>query len=140
MLGWPYTELHRYQGRYVLYAPCNGGPGSTLSISTRALYEYFADGPVATAVQRIADGDGCRMYVTGVPGDTLKFYALDGGHQMTVLERTSEKDAATRYILLAPAKGLRKYPVVKLHCITERLPEVEFEQIDFATLISHRRR
>ncbi len=134
--GRVYAQLHEYRGRYVLYAPCDGGAGPTLTISRRALYEYFDDGPAKTAVKKLPTRTGCTMYITGTPGDTLKFWGLNGGGGMTILERTLEENAASRFMLLASTKSLQKYPVVKLHCITGRLREVEFDEIDFASIMS----
>jgi hypothetical protein len=139
--GW--LPLYAYKGKYYLYAPSDWGNAGRRMFTDSTLIYWDMEGPDPKPLMSLKKINDRKYSLTSQPfyqfvkNSNINVYIIDPKNKVAVWEDTA-LPAAYRYGLFVPVQYAHNFDMVHNYCKTDKMPEFEFDKIDFKALIKGR--
>ncbi|MFD0763683.1 hypothetical protein ACFQZI_02375 [Mucilaginibacter lutimaris] len=135
-----WVPLNLYKGKYYLYAPSDGGNTRIKAITDSTIIYYDMDGPTVQALLNFKKLKANKYFLKSPPfyqfvrSSNVTIYVIDPQNMITVWEDAS-LPLAYRYTMYVAKEHATNFDMVVNYCKTDKMPEYDFEKIDYKKLI-----
>nr|WP_067059607.1 hypothetical protein [Mucilaginibacter sp. L294] len=139
-LGQGWLPLYSYKGKYYLYAPSDWGNTGKRVLTDSTLIYRGADGPDLKPLLSFKKLSDSKYTLTSQPfyqfvkKSNINIYIIDPKNMVAVWEDTAVPQDY-RYGLYVPVQYAQNFDMVRNYCKTDKMPEFDFDKIDFKALI-----
>ena len=138
-----WLPVDSYKGKYFLYAPSDWANVDKRTITDSTIIYRGEQGPEPYVLKDVKKLNDAKYNVKAPPfyqfvkKSNINIYIIDPATKLSVWEDT-ELPPAYRYRLYVPLSSANKYDLVVNYCKTAKMPEFNFDKIDYAALIKGR--
>lgn len=140
-----WIPLYLYKNKYYVYEPSEAGALCRRILNDSLLVFWFMDGPMPYVVRNITKTGKLswevqtKDYIIQEEGyvrpEILHIYMIDPVRQIAVWEYKSKNEKKYNYELVVAKASAKEFDIIINYCMTDKMPEFNFDQPDFARLL-----
>jgi hypothetical protein len=138
-----WLPLYSYKGKYYLYSPSDFGNAGRRILTDSTIVYWSMEGPEPGPLldfKKVTDNKytlKAPPFYQFVKNSTINIYIIDPKNRVAVWEDTALPNDY-KYGLYVPVQYARNFELVNNFCKTDKMPEFNFDKIDFKALIKGR--
>ncbi|SJZ63011.1 hypothetical protein [Sediminibacterium ginsengisoli] len=133
-----WIALYRLKGQYYLYTPSDAGNHFQFEITDSTTIDFTMEGPCPSKLNRISASSSSEIMINRSNywnQNNVRIRIIDSNKGIAVFQfGPSGFKKKEKYILMVDASKARLFPVI-VNWSTEKQPEFDFDEIDFARLL-----
>jgi len=136
-----WVTLKQYKEQFYAYHPCDFLFHFRQSINDTTFIDWTGEGPVANKIieQKKVDSKTYEFKLTGIYDQDRKIiiHIIDFKKGIAVFEQIINGTDKNYYLMIAADK-IKSVPIIVNHCPTQKQAELQFDELDFKTLLTNK--
>lgn len=134
-----WVTLKQFKGQFYAYHPCDFLFHFRQSVNDTTFIDWTGEGPVANKIieQKKIDSKTYEFKLTGIYEQDRKIiiHIIDFNKGVAVFEQITY-GIDKSFCLMIAADKIKSVPIIVNHCPTQKQTELQFDEIDFTTLLT----
>jgi hypothetical protein len=130
--------LYKYKGVYYTYVPSERGEMYRFEITDSTTIDYTMEGPEPSRINKITRLTPSQILISRSnywKGESVEIKIIDTKKGIAVFTFSHTKYITSDYkFLMVSVDKISKFKTIINYCVTDKVPEFEFDTIDFSKL------